>query len=293
MNAMMMTRPCPVKVFCRILPIILFSLLAAGSAQAHILEVATGKVVKLSEMFDDLGRVRVVFVGEEHQKVGHHRAQFQVIKGLEESGKEVAVGLEMFRTDYQQALDDWVAGKLPTREFANIHNLNWSMWGLYAGIYMYARDEEIPLVALNISRDITRLVARNGFASLSERQLEELPPVQCRVDPAYMAFIRRALGGHELGDMQFKNFCEAQLLWDKVMARNLKNYLDTHPETIVVVLAGSAHSWKHGIPNQLKAISDIPYRVLLPEMPGRLDEDNVTTNDADYLMLGVGEAPLH
>jgi hypothetical protein len=34
-------------------------------------------------------------------------------------------------------------------------------------------------------------------------------------------------------------------------------------------------------------------RVLLPEVPGRIGPGNITTDDADYLLLGVDEAPLH
>jgi hypothetical protein len=34
-------------------------------------------------------------------------------------------------------------------------------------------------------------------------------------------------------------------------------------------------------------------RVLLPEVPGRIDPGNITTAEADYLLMGVDEAPLH
>lgn len=281
------------KSTCYVFAVFLILSLAATSSLAHTVELATGKTVALEEMVDDLQQARVIFVGEDHQEVGHHRAQLQIIKALEKAGKKVAIGLEMFRTDSQQALDDWVAGNMITRDFLIIYNQNWNMWGIYADIYFYARDRKIPMVGLNISRDITRLVARKGFAALSEKQLKKLPYVQCRVDKAYMDFIRRALGGHKGQHIQFKNFCEAQLLWDKVMAKNLSDYLLKNPDKTVVVLAGGTHSWKYGIPAQLAEISDAAYRVLLPEMPDKLVRETISEKDADYLMIGVDKAPLH
>ena len=35
------------------------------------------------------------------------------------------------------------------------------------------------------------------------------------------------------------------------------------------------------------------FRVLLPEVPGRIDAATITSDQADYLLLGVDEAPLH
>jgi uncharacterized iron-regulated protein len=260
---------------------------------AHTVRLADGKTVSFQELLTDLKSVRVIFIGEKHDNLQHHLAQLQVIKGLQEEGVDLAVGLEMFRTDSQKALDDWVAGSMPYLDFIKVYHDNWMFWQEYEEIYIYAREKKIPLVGLNISRDITRLVALKGFDALSAEQLEKLPVVQCKVDQPYMEFIKRALGGHELQEIQFKYFCEAQMLWDKVMATNLKHYLDKNPDKTVVVLAGGGHSWKYGIPSQFEEISDIPFRVLLPEIPGRLAEEGASHKDTDYLMLGVEEAPLH
>jgi hypothetical protein len=61
----------------------------------------------------------------------------------------------------------------------------------------------------------------------------------------------------------------------------------------VVVLAGSGHAWKHGIPEQVQRRQESTYRVLLPAIPGRLEPDNVTSDETDYLMIGLEEGPLH
>jgi len=108
-----------------------------------------------------------------------------------------------------------------------------------------------------------------------------------------MQFIRRALGMHGLKDASFVNFCEAQLLWDMVMAKNLSSYLAGHPKATVVVLTGIGHAWKHAIPAQLQKLGISNWRVVLPQVPGRIDPGTVSASDLDYLLLGAGQDSLH
>jgi uncharacterized iron-regulated protein len=266
---------------------------AYGTSLAHTLRVADGSYVTLSELLDDIRDANMIFIGELHGHAGHHHAQLQIIRELHERGEPVAVAVEMFRRENQNILDRWVAGEISERQFLKVYNQDWGMWEYYQGIFVYARQNRIPMVAMNISREITQQVARQGFQSLSPRQLDDLPPIRCDVDPAYEEFIRRALGGHAHSDHNFKNFCEAQMVWDNVMAESILEFLGENPDYIVVVLAGSGHAWKHGIPEQVQRRQESTYRVLLPAIPGRLEPDNVTSDETDYLMIGLEEGPLH
>jgi len=63
--------------------------------------------------------------------------------------------------------------------------------------------------------------------------------------------------------------------------------LEKKPESTVVVVAGSGHSWKKGIPAQIRRRSELPFRVILPEVPGRVDPKNIALNEADYVWLGL------
>lgn len=266
---------------------------ATAPGHAHTLRLAEGGYVGFTELIEELKGVRLVFMGELHDREGHHRAQLQVIRALREAGVPVVVGLEMIRRENQGALDLWVAGKMNEESFFKVYRQNWSMWPVYRDIFHYARQAKIPMLGLNLPREITQQVARNGFASLSPRQLGELPGVRCDVDARYQEFIRRSLGGHAHNGAQFLHFCEAQLLWDSVMAQTLLDYLARHPDAVVVVLAGSGHAWKHGIPEQIRRRQGIEMRVLLPEVVGRIEADNITPAEADFLLLGVDEGPLH
>jgi len=60
-----------------------------------------------------------------------------------------------------------------------------------------------------------------------------------------------------------------------------------NPQYAIVVLAGSGHAWKRGIPEQVRRRADISYRVILPEIPEKAESTVVTLEDADYIWLGL------
>lgn len=280
----------------RVLAISLLSLivLSAFIIQSHarkkegILKVSGMHQVTVDDMIDDLKEVSLVFVGEYHDNEDHHDAQLKIIRELAQRGDSVAVGLEMFRTNSQDSLDLWVAGEISEREFMEVFQDNWgNSWPLYRDIFLFAREKGIPLVGLNVPRQIPQQVARKGFASLSREQLAMLPGVSCDIDAKYENFIRRALGAHGSHGPSFTYFCEAQMVWDTTMATRLLRYLGENPDVTVVVLAGSGHSWKRGIPEQVKRRSDVSLRVVLPEVPDRMDRESVTLEDADYLLYNI------
>lgn len=260
---------------------------------AHILDLTSSRFVPLEAMLDDLQTSRVVFIGELHDNIAHHAAQLRIIRDLVERGAKVAVALEMFRADGQSSLDQWSKGSLEEAAFKKIYEDHWSMWPIYKPIFAYARDRQIPLVGLNIDRELTRKVSSDGFASLDPEQLAQLDGVSCDVDQRYQDYIRKALGTHLEDPDKFDFFCEAQMVWDNMMASHLVDWLNQHPDTLVVVLAGSGHAWRYGLPEQLSRRAAVKYRVLLPEVPGRTDRSNTTRSEADYLLLGLGLGELH
>jgi uncharacterized iron-regulated protein len=254
----------------------------------RLLRASDRAVVSLPEIVADLKKARLVFVGELHDQELHHQAQVEVVRRLHESGVPVAVGLEMFRRDSQGQLDQWVSGKISEDAFQKIYADNWGLpWNLYRDIFVLARDSKIPLVGLNVPKEITQQIAREGFASLTPEQLGDLPAVSCVVDDAYAAFIRRSLGMHAHSGMSFTRFCEAQLFWDTAMAWNALRFLKDNPSSTMVVIAGSGHAWKRGMPAQVTTRTPLPSRVIIPEIPGRLDRETVRLEDTDYLWLGI------
>ena len=257
---------------------------AHSPTSLELLDLQSGQTRPLAERLNQLGDQRIILVGEHHTAAEHHRAQLAVIQTLVTNGRKVAVGMEMFRSDSQANLDGWVAGRLAESEFKAVYADNWNYpWHLYQPILVYARQNRLPLVGLNVPREITRRVAHEGFAALSAHERRDLPFVTCDVDADYMAYIRQAHGAHGHGQMNFTHFCEAQLVWDKSMAVNALHFLDNNPDYLIVVLAGAGHVRKGGIPAQLGKMTSHKPLVLLPAVPGG---DTLDHDDADYLIRG-------
>jgi uncharacterized iron-regulated protein len=144
----------------------------------------------------------------------------------------------MFPKKDQKILDDWVSGKVKEKDFNSAFDKSWGFgWDLYKDILLYARNKKIPLIGLNVPKEITRKVALRGFQSLSGEELSELPPgITCQHDQRYMDFIRRIFDQEIHNEGTFRNFCEAQVIWDQSMAWHLSQYLKENPEKQVVVL---------------------------------------------------------
>ena len=259
-------------------------------SQAHLdhrlYDLQKNDELLLADAVADLKKNRVILVGEHHTNQNHHFGQLNVIQTLHEAGARVAIGLEMFRNDSQNLLDQWIAGNISETQFEEIYYDNWTYpWPLYRMIFEYARKEQIPMIGLNVPREITRQVSRGGFNSLSEKQRGQLKNVSCRVDKEYMDYIKRAFGGHGHGNMNFTYFCEAQMVWDTAMAVNTLAYLEKEPDAVVVLLAGAGHVRKGAIPRQIRERSQIPHAVILPKIDGMIDKETIGIKDADYIML--------
>lgn len=268
-----------------------FMLLLATACESpvdQLLRTADGRIVSLGDLVESLDGTSVVFIGEHHNNPNHHDAQLRLIKALHERKGAIAIGLEMFHAGHQEEIDAWLRGEMDTHDFIEVYYHNWSEdWNLYGDILLYARDNTLPLVALNASPDITRHVANHGFDSLTEEQLAELPGASCSIDADYEEFIRRALGEHEGDARSFRRFCEAQMVWDTTMAYRTVRYLEENPGETMVVLAGSGHSWKRGIPEQVRRQSRLSFTSVLPEAENGLSRTSVTADDTDYLWLGI------
>ena len=229
----------------RILPIIIFVVVIVGmqaGIQAHLghrLYVLQDNIeILLTDAISDLKNNRIILVGEHHTNQNHHMAQLKVIQSLNEAGVQVAIGLEMFKSDSQQALDRWVAGNISEAEFQEIYYDNWTYhWSAYQMIFEYAKQEKIPMIGLNVPRAITRQVSRQGFNSLSEEQKGKLADVSCRVDKEYMDYIKKAFGGHGHGELNFTYFCEAQLVWDSAMAVHTLEFHEKDRQSFYILLS--------------------------------------------------------
>lgn len=201
-------------------------------------------------------RERVVFVGETHTRYDHHLNQLEVIRQLHARDPRIAVGVEFFQQPFQRHVDDYIAGEIDERELL-LRTEYYERWRfdfrLYAPILAFARVQRIPVIALNIPSEITRKVGRSGLASLSVDERAWVPEMDA-ADAVYRERLRAVFEQHPHargsgGD--FDNFVAAQRLWDEGMAQRAAEYLKLEPKRRLVILAGSGHVVRPGLPRGL------------------------------------------
>jgi len=269
--------------------IIIFMLLlvpCVNASAAQFAGVGDKKGADLAEVVTNVERADVIFIGEIHYNAQHHKAQLDIIRSLHAKKLPMAIGLEMFTPEDQQQLDNWTAGKLDEDSFLPIYARNWSYgWQLYRDLFIFARDNRIPLIALNIPKPVISKLMKHGPSVLQE---SEIPPkISWSLNEAqtdYMNIISRQVFGNSPPEKYVARLCEAQALRNSGMAWNIMKYKQKHAADKVVVLAGTWHAAKHGVPDRLAAYGKLTYKVILPELT-ELSLENATVKEADYLIM--------
>ncbi|MEL6399832.1 MAG: ChaN family lipoprotein [Cyanobacteria bacterium J06607_6] len=208
--------------------------------------------------FQTLVAADVVYLGERHDSEVDHAAQLTIIEGLYAADPDMAIALEMFQRPFQPVIDRYLAGELSEAELVEQTEYleRWGFpWEFYAPFLRFARDHELPVLALNAPSEITRQVAREGLESLEEDDFRYIPPVS-EIDTSnddYREFVAAAFGSHSgHGNFNFDNFFAAQVTWDETMALTISEFKTSNPDTQVVVLAGNGHViYGHGIPDRV------------------------------------------
>ena len=269
--------------------IIIFILLLVPCVNARAAQfagVSNKKPAELAEVVKNVERADVIFIGEIHDSTQNHKAQLDIVRSLHAKKFTIAIGLEMFTREDQQKLDDWTEGKLDEESFLPIYSRNWSYgWQLYRDLFMFARDNHIPLIALNIPKSVISRVMAHGSSALQE---SEIPPkVSWSLNESqtdYMRIISRQVFGNTPPDKFVARLCEAQALRNSAMAWNIVKYRQKHEADKVVVLAGTWHAVKNGVPERLSANGTLTYKVILPELT-EFNLENATDREADYLIM--------
>lgn len=258
-------------------------------AAPQFLKVSDKRTVEFKQFIEDVERSDVIFIGETHDAKKQHENQLEIIRGLYARKVPLAIGLEMLSTDSQRQLDDWTNGNLDEPDFKTIYARNWSFdWQLYRDIFVFARDNHIPMIALNVPKPLISKIVRQGSASLNDNEKKELPPhVSWTLNPSQAEYIRRIYAqvfGNKPKVVSFANFSEAQALRNSVIAWNIAKFREKSPKNKIIVITGTWHAIKNGAPEQLKQTGGLTFKVILPELPEFVIQ-NVTTDDADYFML--------
>ena len=222
---------------------------------------AGGPVSTLSSfdaIIQQLSLHRVVYVGENHTSMADHLLQFRIIQALHQKNPNLAIGMEMFPRTSQPALDAYLNdAAISERDFlrASRYFEVWRYdWRFFRAIVNYARKHKVPIIGLNLEREIVSTIFKDGHTDSLEPEQKKIIPADRDLDmPGYSDRLSDVHGFHTRNPQgeqgRFAGFIQSQAIWDETMAETAATFLTNHPTTQMVILAGSQHTRKDsGIP---------------------------------------------
>ncbi len=221
----------------------------------------------------NLAKAEVVYLGETHNNPRDHQAQLDILRSLYQlhnslepassssvAEPPLAIALEMFQRPYQGVLDRYLTGELSEAQLQaqSQYQQRWGFpWEYYAPILRFAKQNNLPVLALNTPTEITQKVSRTGLQSLTRPEQRLIPPLSAiKTDnSSYRQFVLRSYQDfhQDKGSIGgFEQFFQAQVLWDETMAETIADFLQINPGTQVIVLAGQGHViHDYGIPSRV------------------------------------------
>ena len=266
-----------------------------GLPEGTILHLPTGVQLTKEQTVTLLASARIVYVGEAHDNLKHHRIQLEILRALaDRSPGHVAVGMEMFQRPAQPQLDRWSRGDLDEHAFLTTWYENWSEdYDYYREILEFIRDRHIPLLALNAPEHAIQDAADGHHDASSQ---EQQTPVEIdATDPFHRRQMEAVFGGHAKG-AGFDAFYRAMLIWDETMAQTVADYVSSpsgRDKTLLVFAGGGHLTYGFGIPRRAFRRAPLPYVIVLPHTdiqfaPNRPD----ATMDVDSIALPLLAADI-
>jgi uncharacterized iron-regulated protein len=103
--------------------------------------------------------------------VGHF-LEHKIFEALYQTyGDKIALSLEMFETDNQLVLNEYLAGKIDEKRLAKDARL-WNNYKDYRPMVEFAKANKLPVIAANPPRRYVSMVSKGGMQPLLELSKE-------------------------------------------------------------------------------------------------------------------------
>lgn len=226
---------------------LLLPLFAAAQQQAEslyrIYDTRTRTEITLEALADAMSSVDVIFFGEEHNDSVAHVLELRLLNALHERYHEITLSMEMFVSDDQLVLDEYLAGMITEKNLSSAAVL-WPNYKDYRPLIEYAKSHQLSVLAANAPTRYTNLVTRHGLQSLgtlskAAKALLAPLPIDTLTGPYYKKFA--GLMGEHRGTSNL-NIYQSQNLWDATMAFRISQTLKQRKARKILHLNGRFHS---------------------------------------------------
>lgn len=204
---------------------------------------ADGQPIALNQLPSTLVDADVVLIGEWHTHSAVHRFQTDFLKARLAETKDVALSMEQFTRQHQDVVDEYLAGEIGEQVLMS----DAAAWPNYESDYRplveLAKSQNIDIIAANAPKPFVQCIGRNGIDYLDKLTPEERQWVATDVNTGDSPYKEKFMASmhHGTPEQTEKQFA-AQVTWDETMAESIVNYLDSHPDSQVVHVAGKFHT---------------------------------------------------
>ena len=210
------------------------------------------KKISFERFIEKLLNYKVIYLGEIHTSKEIHEFQLRVIKELYKRDRKLIIAMETFQQQFQEYLDRYIDCEITEEEMLRKTEYR-KRWGfnkrLYEGIWKFAKERGIRLIALNVPSELLREVRKKGLENVKSIHLPGkiiYPPEE------YRKFLIKQMKQHRR-KLNEKRFIDIQTTWDNGMAYKIIKTLIIYPDHRIVVIVGKGHLYKgYGIPYVLK-----------------------------------------
>lgn len=235
--------------------VLVMSFLSVRAQEIPILEGGHPEnQVSLQEIAQRIRPGQIIVMGESHGFKTAQQAQLELMEALRSAGLKVSSGLEFFYYPDQNLVDDYRLGILSEADF--LQKIQWGQpaFDFYRGQALFPRyDLGERTLALNAPRSLTGRVSKGGLAALTPEEQKLLPPgFQLGRESYKKRFLAMMphLPNPEAGERYFA----AQSIWDDTMAWRVAEFIQKHPEQVLVIVVGDFHvQYGGGLPDRIEA----------------------------------------
>jgi uncharacterized iron-regulated protein len=229
--------------------IIFISLVFSSLVSAQIYLGDGQTQADLSKLVDQVKPGSVVVIGEMHNQQTIHDQQMLILEALWDKGLNVTVGMEFFNYTDQMFVEQFRSGEIDETAFKTLVNWGGYDFNLYKDQLLFGDYG----LGINLTRDVTQVISKQGLSALSPTQQKLLPPQFTIGRDSYRQRFFQAMGAH-VPSAAMENYFVAQSAWDDTMAWQTLEFKKDHPDQVFVIIVGEFHvQYGGGLPNRLKA----------------------------------------
>lgn len=241
-----------------------------------IIDLKTNEVLTPQQWVKRVSGVDHLLVGEKHDSLSHHQAQYWLLEQLQKQRPQGSLILEMLSVD-QQPLVDKVQAEFAKNPENLTARLMWKKswnWDLYGDLVKYPFEHQYQLISSNLTQDEVKQILKGaeplrGFVSTEKSVKEKIAQLilnnhHCSTCSAEESHIQRMV--------------EVQQFRDRRMAEKLLSAKKPN-----ILLAGNHHIHrKYGVPVHL---ADLSPKTVFKTILLVNSSDNYSYQDSDYLWI--------